>query len=678
MFRDSQLLLKKKELTLKINPKINLTLCWILPIIVLGLMTVILNVKVFPITEGWWETYAWLSKTENIYDDIHLALPPLYTNLISIILEYTTDLINVRWVILAIYFLNVYLLYFLCKKISNSSFAIIGVFVSQILIINNNPVWLSKDYHTLVSLLVTALVILLFSLILNPKKYFIYSLIIGFITGFIVLTKQNIALVCLLSVVATLILNKNTIISIIIKSLAVYITSLIATLLIYSRIFGWSWVNVYLNNDSKGETSTVLLRFINDNGISNISFKVITLFLVYLLLRHLYLHNEDLIIKIKENFNKNLININKYLFFDIKWVGYFILTYVCYLVLQKNETTVFYSLMLAYFCINLYKYFVDRRDDKLKLVSIVFLMLAYAGTMTAGYNTVSLELLTAVFVTIFLSSYSKLFNLSQFAITIIIVTLSVSLFYTRKINNFSYNWWGYSTDSVRNSIHYSNNPKLKGISLDHATKEIFDATDLLMSHAKLTDTIFSYPSIPIFYWLYEKKPIVRTIVQWFDVMPSSHVDGVINDLDASPPKFIFWLKPPSFVYQGHLMMKKTQLPMNVIDGYIYNQLDEGKYRVIKSIPIIHGTEINNSKSFQRFSINPISYEFICKSCSNDDLNQMLTRGTIINYTKNMDYTNNSYIDIKFKNNYEASAFISKYNLFPIKQSDWIFYILERN
>jgi len=57
---------------------------------------------------------------------------------------------------------------------------------------------------------------------------------------------------------------------------------------------------------------------------------------------------------------------------------------------------------------------------------------------------------------------------------------------------------------------------------------------------------------------------------------------------------------------------------------------------------------------------------------------MLTRGKIVNYTKNMDYMNNNYIDIKFKNKYEASSFISKYNLFPINQTDWIFYILERN
>ncbi len=641
-------------------------------------MTIILNLKVFPITEGWWETYAWLSKTENIYDDFHLALPPLYTNIISIILEFTNNLINVRWILLVIYFINVYLIYYLCKKISNSSFAIIGVFVSQILIINNNPVWLSKDYHTLVSLLVTAFVILLYSLILNPKKYILYSLILGVVNALIILTKQNIALVCVMSTVATIIINKGPSRIIDIKSIAAYFSSIIATLSTYSSILGWSWINVYLNNDSKGEASTVLFRFIKDRGTSSISWGVVAIFLLYLIFRHLYSHNKNLFINIKNNLNRIIIEVNKYLFFNNRLCGYLILIFICLLIFQRNKTTVFYIVMLAYLCINLYKYIVDSGDDKFKLLSITFIMLAYAGTMTAGYNTVSLELLIAVFVTIFLISFSGIFNISQFSITLIILILSIGLFNSRKLNNSSYDWWGYSTGTVRDSIYHSTNPKLQGISLDSATKEIVDATDFVMSNSKLTDTIFAYPSIPVFYWLYEKRPIVKNIVQWFDVMPSAYTDGVINDLEMTPPKFIFWLKPPSFVYEGHLMMKKTQLPMNIIDDHIYNQIDKGNYRVIKSIPINHESGVNKSNDFKRFSKNPINYEFLCKSCINDDLNQMLARGKIINYTKNNDYSNNNYIDIKFKNKYEASVFISKYNLFPINQSDWIFYILERN
>ena len=65
-----------------------------------------LNLKVFPLTEGWWETYAWLSKSAEMYVDFYLALPPLYTNFLSLILEYTKKIIYIRWVLLVIYFIN--------------------------------------------------------------------------------------------------------------------------------------------------------------------------------------------------------------------------------------------------------------------------------------------------------------------------------------------------------------------------------------------------------------------------------------------------------------------------------------------------------------------------------------------------------------------------------------------
>jgi hypothetical protein len=451
----------------------------------------------------------------------------------------------------------------------------------------------------------------------------------------------------------------------------------VTTLLFYSYIYSSSWINVYLNNDSKGGLSTVLFRFIADNEIAKITWRVVALFLIYLLLRKLILINKDYVIKIKEFTYKKINYFNKYLSFKVEIIGYIILFSICYLVLQKNETKVFYSLLLVYFCINLYKYFANDSDDKFQLISVALLMLAYAGTMTAGYNNVSLELLIAVFLTVFFKYYSKLFNLRQFFITLIVLILSITLFYNQKYNKSTYNWWGYSTDTVFNSNYYSNNPKLKSISFDYLTKEILEATDSAISSSQPSDEIFAYPSIPIFYWLYEKKPIVNNIVQWFDVMPTSVVNKVLDDLRLSQPKFIFWLKPPGFVYQGHLMMKRTALPMNAIDDYIYGQLDNGGYRIIKSIPIVPGYEVNNNKSFRRYIAAPINYEFLCKKCSNEELNKMLIYGSIINYNKSMDYTNNNYINIKFKNPYEANLFISKYNLIPINQSDWIFYILER-
>ena len=70
-----------------------------MPIVALLTITFVLNLNVFPITEGWWETYAWLSKSQKMYVDFNLAFPPLYTNIISHILTYTDKIINIRYIL---------------------------------------------------------------------------------------------------------------------------------------------------------------------------------------------------------------------------------------------------------------------------------------------------------------------------------------------------------------------------------------------------------------------------------------------------------------------------------------------------------------------------------------------------------------------------------------------------
>jgi hypothetical protein len=74
----------------------------------------------FPVTEGWWETYAWLSGSGALYKDINLALPPLYTNITGIILKFTDELIIVRYYILGLYIVNILLLYYLCRMVTGS------------------------------------------------------------------------------------------------------------------------------------------------------------------------------------------------------------------------------------------------------------------------------------------------------------------------------------------------------------------------------------------------------------------------------------------------------------------------------------------------------------------------------------------------------------------------------
>ena len=283
-----------------------------------------LNLKVFPLTEGWWETYAWLSKSAEMYVDFYLALPPLYTNFLSLILEYTKKIIYIRWVLLVIYFINVYLIYILCKNLTKSNYAVIGVFVSQILIINNNPVWLSKDYHTLVSLLATVFLIASYKLILDYRKYIFYSSILGFITALLALTKQNIALVSFISALIIIIFNKKTSSKVVIKSLCIYFTSITSFLSGYSYFYTWNWTSAYLNNDSKGTASTVLFRFITDPNAAQISFAVVALLLTYSTLAYLIKVNKSLPKPIKVSLYSYLIKINEHLQIRVDLIGYLI------------------------------------------------------------------------------------------------------------------------------------------------------------------------------------------------------------------------------------------------------------------------------------------------------------------------------------------------------------------
>ncbi len=662
--------MKKKELILRYS---EFAFVKILPILLILQILVITNIYIFPLTDGWWETYAWLSNYGSLYKDIDFSLPPLYTNLIKLIMSFTNELILIRFTMLIIYFLNIYLIFKLCKKITNSNFAIIGLFVSQIMVINNNPVWLSKDYHTLVSLLVTLYSLQVFSL-LSTKINNYKLLTIGIIVALIILTKQNIALLIVIATILLIILNhENYIVKI--RKILYFIVGLLFVLFIYSYIFSFEWIQTYIANDSKGNTSTIFLRFIVDKDTSKITFNAFALAIIYIFFHKLYLIKEILI---NSNFNKiknleykyNLSNAKNLLIYStIIFAGYYVII--------RGNNKYFYSLILAFFLIKSFSYLKNNKNA-LNGLSIVLILLAYAGTMTAGYNNVSLELLIAIFIAIFSAKIVTANNLKIEYLAVYISVICAVTFYKNKLSDDAYNWWGYSSGSILESKLRSENKKLKYIRMSPITFEVLNKTDYAISQLRPEDSIFSYPSIPIFYWLYDKKPNVRTIVQWFDVMPSKKMEPLLADLKSTQPDLIFWLKPPESVYQGHIRMKKTKLPMIEIDKYIESLITSGDYELKNAIPLGNLLDETSSMAYKKYINQPAEYSFICEDCSAEKMNSKLKKGDIISYSKSMDNENSKYISIIFKNQYKALDYISLTRTIPLQQKDWIFYIIKKN
>ena len=111
---------------------------------------------------------------------------------------------------------------------------------------------------------------------------------------------------------------------------------------------------------------------------------------------------------------------------------------------------------------------------------------------------------------------------------------------------------------------------------------MFQAILEVKKDLKNQDEIFSYPSIPLPYLLL-KKNFVGTPVLWFDVAGLNDGDLTVSELEKKKPKYIFWLKPPKEVYEGHFNLRKKDPSVLEVDNWLIDSVLNNKYRVIKAI-----------------------------------------------------------------------------------------------
>jgi hypothetical protein len=248
-----------------------------------------------------------------------------------------------------------------------------------------------------------------------------------------------------------------------------------------------------------------------------------------------------------------------------------------------------------------------------------------------------------------------------------ICALMVVIFINKKIIHDSYDWWGYSVSGLKNNTYTSNNTKLEGLKLDYETKLIFDHTDKYIEKLNEEETIFAYPHIPLFYWLYEKTPPVHSIVQWFDVFPSNKLEPLINELNINKPQLILWLKPPNYVYEGHAKLKKTDLPMESVDSYFLNKINNNDY-IIEKIFILNKSKQEN--------IEPIRAKFILVNNEGTDLiNELLRLNRINEYNSIKINGDSSVVEVVFKNTDDYNNFTDLTKRIPINTNKYQFIIL---
>jgi hypothetical protein len=130
------------------------------------------------------------------------------------------------------------------------------------------------------------------------------------------------------------------------------------------------------------------------------------------------------------------------------------------------------------------------------------------------------------------------------------------------------------------------------------------------------------------------------------------------------------IKAMQFSWLSHQKMKRTELPMEKIDHYLFSKINNKEYN-IKELFIFRGDSDSHTE------IN-LTFKYIFSENKYQELlSNMINEGSIVNYNK-YSFKNNSNIStIEFKNLSSFDEFLSTTKQLPINKDRYYFIILER-
>lgn len=147
--------------------------------------------------------------------------------------------------------------------------------------------------------------------------------------------------------------------------------------------------------------------------------------------------------------------------------------------------------------------------------------------------------------------------------------LSATLIYSKL--DRPYAWWGVSEPSARSARLHIDNPVLKGLYLSPETEKIFSDSINVLGLEK-TNSIFSFPNIPIFYLITNTWPKSKAIITWFDFLNDKDAIAESIRLKEDPPNTIIYLDLPEMAWSAHERLFRAGKPLG--QRHIQAWLDE--------------------------------------------------------------------------------------------------------
>lgn len=564
----------------------------------------------FPLSEGWWETFGYLiNHGLRPYRDFNLPISPVFGYLNAGLLKVVGDnFLTLRFVGAAEVSVTAAICFLFARRITRDSAAAFSAAMLAAILALSGPVYIAKDYHSFVDLLV-AVDLLVLSNYLGWRGASLYGRAmlgaLGLLSGLLIFVKINIGLFLCATIGLSVVITSHSRRRVWVDS-GVYLGALLLTiafsLALGSTLSGLpmlTLVRVMLDGDhSKGSAVTVLARFMldpNNRQIlkDSVATPLLLAFLVYVVPKI-----ACVLVPRREKIRPSLYAFKAFSIVSVVVPPLLLLIAIYNLsrVGSANEGVLtlipIVSLSVLFIATGreLSRYIRFGVFRPLGLLSLSVLVLAYCNTQTASFDNNGLFFVNLYAFSILGGIVSRAMSRTSIGlrgsslIIAAVISLIPGVWYWKYLR--PYDWWGLSVGSVAASRFNlgqadGGNAALDGVYTDKSTFKSYETILQLIRAVPVSDSanVYLFPDIPIFYMLAHKLPPTHNVVQWFDVATSGQLRQDLKYVKSGKASLIISLTPPDFAFVGNGDLVHEKLLQRSIVAAFPEIVSSGSYRV---------------------------------------------------------------------------------------------------
>lgn len=545
--------------------------------VLFSLMLLVVSGRYFPLSEGWWQTYAYLMDNGwKPYVDFPLVTPPLFAYYNMFVMKFTQSFLAQRIIGIGVFtgilcLMARWLACYFPKPIAWMA-ALFAVLLRV-----SDPVFIANDYHTMVDLIIILILLCSVGLQdLSKRVSFVARYVmLGVLLAILTFVKQNIGVFLTASFCTVILLMRTysfrkklaaTVLLCTTCGVAILAISFLCSPDLFTSLFGQM-----VDNDAKGSKMTILTRLISDPGNYKFILMGVAIFALTLLMQAV-----ERLFALEERLGPSVLRASEIIFLLCCGLLIFLKSNM-----EVNSVIMMLSISACFTVIVhiFWRDFINAQGGRYSehLITVFpLLALAYCNTHTATFNYVGMFFVLAFCIGFIADKCGLAKSRNLRVVQVLLLGFGFYVGMNKAIH--PYNWWGLEQDVIYQAKYGLPYEQIAGYRVDKKTFTAYSAIkEAIDDFAPGKRDVYLFPNIPIFYYLHSKFPPYNNLLQWFDFVTDRQILKEFDAFEDKLPPLIVFLEPPTFVYEGHMALRKMRLKQEMFVDRFNELLAEGKY-----------------------------------------------------------------------------------------------------